>query len=375
MRLHIRFIIALCLATIVAHTQKFPLPVVNIGDHAPLLQVHNWIKGTPVNVFEKGKIYVVEFWATWCRPCKAEMPHLSALARKYKNSVTVIGLDIHEAKTTTLNKIKTFVDSMGQQMDYSVAMGDSNYITNDWLSATGQLYMGIPTAFIVDREGRIAWIGHPCYHFEDALSKIVNDSWDINESLAERNLGFRLRNLEDSLYDELEFAPDGNYRSDNWIRDSALLLVDEMAKAEPLIKYTPRIAYRVFSILVKTNMKKACEFGKKVIETTTYENPAGVMIRGAIEDLSKEINLTSEIYQLGIEAIQIDINEVLSCYPEIRILHKRYSKLAEWYWMVCNKSMAIGTLEKAIEDMKAKNDYLEVDLIDYEARLRQYKKM
>lgn len=375
MRFHISFVIVLCLATIVAHSQKFSAPLVNIGDPTPLLRVHNWIKGTPVNVFEKGKIYVVEFWATWCTPCRADMPHLSALARKYKDSVTVLGIDIYEAKTTTLNKIKAFVDSMGQHMDYNVAVADTNYTENDWLIETGEINMGIPRTFIVDREGRLAWMGHPCDNLEVVLSKIVNNTWDINKSLAKRKLEFRLRNLDDSLTNELEFAPDGNFRSDRWKRDSALLLIDKMAKTEPLVKFTPRIAYQIFSILLKTDMKKACEYGKKVIATTTYEKPAGYIIRGVIENLSGKINLTSEIYQLGIDAIQVEIVESLSCFPEIKSVYKHYYKMAEWYWLVGNKSRAIETLEKAIETMKAKSDYLETDLAGYKARLRQYKNM
>jgi thiol-disulfide isomerase/thioredoxin len=371
---HSRITIVLCLATIVAHTQKFPAPVINIGDPAPLLRVQDWIKGTPIKTFEKGKIYVVEFWATWCRPCRAEMPHLSALARQYRDSVTVLGIDIYELKTTALSKVKNFVDSMGQYMDYNVAVADSNYTEKDWFIATGELIMGIPRAFIVDREGRLAWMGHPCDNFEDALSKIVNNTWDNNIPLAKKKLEFRLRNLDDSLTEELEYAPNGNRRSNSWKRDSALLLIDEMAKTEPLVKFTPRIAYQLFSILLKTNMKKACEYGKKVITTTTYEKPAGYIIRGAIENASREIKLSPEVYQLGIDALQEEIDDVMSCYPELKNTYKLYYKMADWYWLLHNKSKAIETLEKAIELMKAKNDYLEKDLTAYKARLRQFKK-
>ncbi|WP_276500036.1 TlpA family protein disulfide reductase [Terrimonas pollutisoli] len=374
MRLHISFVIVLCLTTIAAvHAQKYRAPSVNIGDPAPPMRVYSWIKGTPVNIFEKGNIYVVDLWATWCQPCIAEMPRLSALARKYRGHVTVLGVDVLERKTTTLRKIKTFVDSMGAQMDYNVIMADSGQIEKDWLSATEE--MGIPTTFIVDREGRLGWMGHPCDNFEDALSKIVNGSWDINKALAKRNLEFRLRNLEDSLKEQLEFAPNGNYRNDSWKRDSALLLVDEVAKAEPLVKYTPMVASQIFSTLLKTNTKKAYEYGKEVLETTTYEKPAGFIISGAIERLSSEINFPPEIYQLGLDAIQVELDEVLSCYPEIRKVYKHYYKRAKWYGVLGNKSKAVEALEKAIEIMKSQNDYLETDLALCEAWLKQYKKM
>lgn len=359
----------------IVHPQKFPCPLINIGDPAPPLRVNNWIKGTPVHNFQKGQIYVVEFWATWCRPCIAEMPHLSTLARKYKDSVTVLGINIFEAKTTSLSKIKAFVDSMAQHMDYSVAVADSNFMENDWLRATGEIIMGIPRVFIVDREGRLAWMGHPCDNFEGALSKIVSNTWNIKESLTKRNLDFRLRNLEDSLTYELEFDPNGNFRSDTWKRDSALLLIDELAKTEPLVKFTPLVAYQLFSILLITDRKKAYEYGKRVIETTTYEKPAGYIIRWVIEDLSKKINLTPEIYQLGIDAIQVELDDALTCYPEIRNIYKHYYRMSEWYWLLCNTSRAIETLEKAIEALKSEKSFSKKDLATFESRLKQYKGM
>jgi len=69
---------------------------INIGDAAPPLYVQEWIKGSPIQQLEKGRIYVLEFWATWCRPCMAAMPHISALARKYHDKITFIGMDVYE---------------------------------------------------------------------------------------------------------------------------------------------------------------------------------------------------------------------------------------------------------------------------------------
>ena len=356
------------------YAQSEQSPLLNIGDPAPSLRVHKWIKGTPVQRFEKGHVYVIEFWATWCAPCKAAMPHLSALARQYKDKLTIIGIDIYEENTTSIKKIKVFVDSMGERMDYSVATEDSNFTVADWIEATGEKIMGIPRTFVVDREGRLAWMGHPC-DLEDALSKIVSNTWNIKGSLDERNLQFRLRKLDDSLTNELEFAPNGDYRSDSWKRDSALLLINEMAKTEPLVKFTPRIAYQIFSILLKTDMKKAYEYGEKVIVTTTYEKPAGYIIREAIEGLSEKINLTPEIYQLGIDAIKVEIDDALSCFPEIRNIYKHYYKMAKWYCRIGNKSRAIETQEKAIEGLKNEKNFSTKDLAAYESRLKQYKSM
>src|SRR4051812_12410302 len=67
----------------------------NVGDAAPALAPSKWIKGEPIEKFEKGKLYIVEFWATWCGPCRASIPHLSELQAKFKD-VAFIGQDCME---------------------------------------------------------------------------------------------------------------------------------------------------------------------------------------------------------------------------------------------------------------------------------------
>jgi thiol-disulfide isomerase/thioredoxin len=80
-----------------------------------------YIKGTPIDVqASKGKkVIVVEFWATWCPPCRSSIPHLSELQHKYKSqNVEFIGITNEENMQT----VKKFVDSMGANMDYAVAV-------------------------------------------------------------------------------------------------------------------------------------------------------------------------------------------------------------------------------------------------------------
>lgn len=154
-----------------------------IGDPAPKLTVKSFVKGGPVSSFEPGKTYVVEFWATWCGPCKTSIPHLTELQKKYKD-VTFVGVSVWEEDQT---KVKPFVTAMGEKMAYCVAMddvptgksGNEGMMAKSWMTAAGQ--NGIPTAFIINKEGKVAWIGHPM-EMDEPLKKITSGDWNLTEA-------------------------------------------------------------------------------------------------------------------------------------------------------------------------------------------------
>lgn len=129
-----------------------------VGDPAPAIKTGEWIQGDAVAKFETGKVYVVEFWASWCGPCVRSIPHVNELQKKYeKDGLIVIGQNVWERSEAAARKT---VKSMGSKMTYRVAL-DSNGgdMSEKWMKAAGE--NGIPTAFVVDRAGKIAWIGHP----------------------------------------------------------------------------------------------------------------------------------------------------------------------------------------------------------------------
>src|SRR5512137_1917923 len=95
-----------------------------VGDPAPKLQTGKWIQGEPVKNFEKGKAYIVEFWATWCPPCRASIPHLNEIYQKYKDKgLVVIGQDCSERDDSV---VAPFVKKMGDKMTYRVALDDKS---------------------------------------------------------------------------------------------------------------------------------------------------------------------------------------------------------------------------------------------------------
>jgi thiol-disulfide isomerase/thioredoxin len=113
-----------------------------------------------------GKVYVVEFWATWCQPCRKSIPHLTELAKKYADRVVFVGVSNEDVAT-----VKPFVADQGDQMAYNVAVDTAGKVINGYMAAFGQ--GGIPTAFIVDAAGKVVWLGHPMDNLDEVLDKVL----------------------------------------------------------------------------------------------------------------------------------------------------------------------------------------------------------
>lgn len=147
-----------------------------IGDPAPALVGGAWVKGEPVSGIEPGKVYVLEFWATWCGPCIKAIPHVTELQQKHPE-VVFIGQNVWERDESL---VKPFLADMGDKMGYRVRMDDKSAdpkgaMATTWMQAAGR--NGIPASFIVDREGKIAWIGHPMA-MDEPLAQVVAGTFD-----------------------------------------------------------------------------------------------------------------------------------------------------------------------------------------------------
>ncbi|HEV3026355.1 MAG TPA: TlpA disulfide reductase family protein [Planctomycetota bacterium] len=112
------------------------------------INAKGWINAEGASLEKlKGKVVIVEFWATWCPPCRASIPHLVELRNKTdKSKVEIIGLT-----DEPLSKVEKFAKDM--KMNYIVGYG----------STSGEAYgvTGIPHAFVIGPDGKIAWDGHP----------------------------------------------------------------------------------------------------------------------------------------------------------------------------------------------------------------------
>lgn len=81
-----------------------------------------WIQGTPVKEWEKDKVYIFEFWATWCGPCLAAMPHMEQLHQAFKNNphMQVIGVNVMDRKSP--ESLKEFLRNRPSPLTYAMAV-------------------------------------------------------------------------------------------------------------------------------------------------------------------------------------------------------------------------------------------------------------
>lgn len=155
-----------------------------VGQPAPDPELETWARGEPVGAFQPGTVYVLDFWATWCGPCLASMPHLSELQDHYAEDVVVIAVGTVDNESTP-TRIRRVADLREDRMRFRVAIDEDGSATEAYRVSVRD--MGIPRAFIIDRQGRLAWHGHPA-DMDPALAAVVDGSWDLDAAAARDRL-------------------------------------------------------------------------------------------------------------------------------------------------------------------------------------------
>ena len=144
------------------------------GEQAPALRVGTWVRGEPVDRFERGRVYVVEFWASWCPASKRAIPRLTALQRAHPDGLTVVAVSSRDLQGESLARVETLASELGDAIGFRIGFDDGRRTARQWLDTFD--VRSIPTAFVINGEGTIVWIGNPLWppgEIEDATARVL----------------------------------------------------------------------------------------------------------------------------------------------------------------------------------------------------------
>lgn len=159
-----------------------PAPkVLGMGDAAPAMTIGKWLRGDEVKSFEKDKVYVLEFWATWCGPCIGAMPHLTKLQAKYaERGLRIVGVSAEDQRGNTLQAVEQFLSKRGKQAAYAFAWDKGSATWDAYMTAARQ--GSIPCSFVIGKDGKIAYVGHPSL-LDEIIPKVLDGTWKGQQDL------------------------------------------------------------------------------------------------------------------------------------------------------------------------------------------------
>lgn len=265
--------------------------LLGVGDAAPKLAVGPWVKGETINEFGRGSTYVVDFWATWCKPCQRSIPELSLLQERFQpRGVRVVGVSVWEDRP---GDVASYVAELGDKLTYSVAMDsvlpgarpEQGSMARLWLRASGEKLL--PTTFIVDGAGRIAWIGSPL-EVAGPLEKIVSGEWDMELARATHRHRVDVRNRLGRVQ-ELLFSAKGP----NW--QAALVEIDALQAFEPGAE-SEVAAYRVWVLFNLGRDEEGYPYARRIVGELIQDSPIALnLVAWSIVDPKAPRKLPSDL--------------------------------------------------------------------------------
>jgi len=349
-----------------------PSPTLKIGDQAPPVTAQAWIRGEPITHFEKGKVYVIDFWATWCGGCIASFPHISSIGEKYKDKVRFISVDSYEDAGNNKGKdpvltIKEFLKSeQGQRLTIDVAVdGTSNKMYNSWINPLRR--QGFPTTFVINQEGKIAWVDVNLDHLDWVIEQVLNRKWDIEKA---RIIMHKKDSIEDMMFKT--FREQGGVNKKGFEKDWSLILSSSEKFEKQFPDRKDAVAFFKFMAYLAIDNSKIPEL---LEEMATNPRSRYINMSDAVGLTLKRDDLIKRDY-IAIAKVQerLLLNDFATPGYNGGKSVVAYEQLALSYEKIGDFKKAAETIEKAILFAKEKNTPAEqtAKLMDL---LKKYQKL
>jgi thiol-disulfide isomerase/thioredoxin len=334
----------LCGVAASVNAQMNPNPTFHIGDQAPPIQVQGWVRGTPLIQFEPGKVYVLDFWATWCGGCVISFPHISGIAEKYKNKVTFVSIDSNEEigwpdkkDIDSVADVKAFLQKPeGQALKLNVAVdGPTHSMWNTWIA--GLHRVGLPSTFVIDQEGKVAWVDVNLDHLEWVLDEVLAKKWDRTRAAAAQR---ERDSAEDSM---MKWAMTEDNADKKTSLKAMLDASEKFAKDFPERKG----ATGTYKVLAYLELDRD-ELPAVLEEIAAAQHPRYLDLNDAAGLTLREKTLSKETYAAAAKVLERCLGNE---YPAANTCGKTvatYAELADAYNRAGDHNSAVANQEKAL---------------------------
>jgi thiol-disulfide isomerase/thioredoxin len=269
--------------------QQKPAAALKVGDRAPALEVSTWLQGDAVTKFEPGKVYVIEFWATWCGAPIRYMPYLAELQARYKDQgVTVISFtsrDIRGGPGNTEEKVASFVKKHGPTLKHTFAYAADGTTADAWLK--GQEHF---CTFVVDRAGQIAYIGGPMF-VGMALAKV------LAKDATAKAVGAEMAKV-DADYRAVAATLDRDGDPEAFLR----ALKEFEAKYPTLADFLPAVSAKLHLLLKQGNAGEGKEYAETLVAKAIKQHNAVVLQMAHLQLRDKKES--KELVALAVQAAE-----------------------------------------------------------------------